>query len=362
MSIPGQRLVSLDAFRGATIASMMVVNNLGSYSTAYPFLLHAQWHGWTFTDTIFPFFIWIVGVAMTFSFAKRMERGDDRRKLLLHTLRRASLIFLVGLLLNGFPYYRLATFRIPGVLQRIAICYLIAGVIFLYTRVRGQIVATLAFLLIYWLAMTLVPVPDFGPGVLTREGNFSAWLDRQLLGNHMYPPTKTFDPEGIFSTLPSIATALFGVLTGQLLRSGLEAAEKTAWLAVSGALLMWVGVILDLWMPINKMIWTVSYAVFMSGLAALSLACWYWLVDVRGYKRWARPFVIYGMNAIAVYALSGIIPKLLTMWGWKKGIYGALFVPFFRPELASMLYGVATSVFLFLVAWLMYRRGWFVRL
>jgi predicted acyltransferase len=362
MSASSERLVSLDAFRGATIASMMVVNNLGSYSTAYPFLLHAQWHGWTFTDTIFPFFLWIVGVAMTFSYARRVERGDDQRKLLLHTFRRAAVIFLLGLLLNGFPRFDLSSIRIPGVLQRIAVCYLIAGVILLYTKLRAQIVFTAAFLAVYWMLMTLVPVPGFGPGVLTREGNFSAWVDWKLLAGHMYSQTRTWDPEGIVSTLPAIATTLLGVLTGHLLRSRMAQAEKAAWMAVGGALFMWAGALLDLYMPINKMIWTTSYSLFMAGLAALALACFYWLVDVQGWRRWARPFAIYGMNAITVYVLSGLLARIMGMTGWKRAVYSAVFTPLFSPRDASMLYGVAVSLVLFLVAWVMHRRGWIVRI
>ena len=173
MASQSSRLVSLDAFRGATIAGMIMVNNPGTWEHVYPQLRHAAWHGWTFTDFIFPFFLWIVGVAMTFSFARRVEEGADTRKLLLHVVRRAAIIFALGLFLNGFPFgligdreFALATFRIPGVLQRIAICYLIAGLIFLYTRVRGQIYWTVGLLAAYWMLMTLVPVPGIGPGHL----------------------------------------------------------------------------------------------------------------------------------------------------------------------------------------------------
>ncbi|MBI4876727.1 MAG: DUF1624 domain-containing protein, partial [Acidobacteria bacterium] len=211
---PSGRLESLDVFRGATIAAMILVNNPGSWSAVYSPLLHAGWHGWTPTDLIFPFFLWISGVAMTLSFAKRMERGDGRRRLFLHTLRRAAAIFGVGLFLNAFPYFDLATLRIPGVLQRIAVCYLIAAAIFLTTKLRGQAIAILSLLGVYWAVMKWIPVPGYGAGVLEKHGNFAQWIDSLVLSGHMWSATKTWDPEGIVSTLPSIATVLFGVLCG----------------------------------------------------------------------------------------------------------------------------------------------------
>jgi predicted acyltransferase len=280
-----QRLMSLDVFRGITIASMMLVNNAGDWNHVYGPLLHADWHGWTFTDTVFPFFLWIVGVAMTLSFAKRMERGDDRGKLALHTLRRAAMIFGIGLLLNGFPFYLLDRIRIPGVLQRIAICYLIAGLIFLYTKWRGQVYWTVGLLAVYWMLMTLVPVPGVGPGHLhDPENNLSSWLDRVLLSGHMYSGTKTWDPEGTISTLPAIATTLFGILTGHLLRIRKTPAEKAVWMFAAGNLLIFAGLVLSLWMPVNKKIWTTPYAVLMAGLAGVVFALCYWFVDVQGWR------------------------------------------------------------------------------
>jgi len=226
------RLSSLDVFRGATIASMMLVNNPGNWNAVYPPLRHSAWHGWTFTDTIFPFFLWIAGVSMTFSFAKRLERNDRRARLLTHTLQRAATIFLLGLFLNLFPLFQFSTVRIPGVLQRIAVCYLIAGAIFLYTSLRGQIVWTASLLLVYCALMKLAPVPGFGAGILEREGNFAQYVDQMVLSGHMWASTRTWDPEGIVSTLPAIATILFGILTGHLLRSRVTPESKTAWLMV----------------------------------------------------------------------------------------------------------------------------------
>lgn len=357
-----QRLVSLDAFRGATIAAMMLVNNLGSYSQAYPPLLHADWHGWTPTDLIFPFFLWIVGVAMTFSFARRVEEGGDKSVLIRHTLRRSALIFGLGLFLAGFPSYDLSTIRIPGVLQRIAICYLIGALIFLYTTWRGQAVAIVGVCTAYWMLMTLYPVPGYGPGVLEPIGNFSQYIDWMLLPGHLYRSTKVWDPEGIVSTLPAIATLLFGALAGHLLRSRRELAEKAAWLLAAGVALTVAGYLLGLIMPINKKIWTVSFAVFTAGLAQLALGSFYWFIDGQGWKRWATPLVHYGSNAIAVYVLSGLVSRLWGLTGWRKPVYDSLFVPLGSPEYASFCFGLAHALALYLVAWFLYRRQWIIRL
>ncbi len=361
-----QRLASLDVFRGITIASMMMVNNAGDWQHIYTPLEHAEWHGWTFTDTVFPFFLWIVGVAMTLSFARRIERGDSRGRLALHVVRRAAMIFGIGLVMSGFPYDHLDRIRIPGVLQRIAICYLIAGLIFLYTRVRGQVLWLTGCLAVYWILMTLVPVPGVGAGHLDPENNFSAYVDRLFLSGHMYSQTKTWDPEGTISTLPAIATALFGILTGHLLRLKREPAERAVWIFASGNLLIFLGLVLSAWMPINKKIWTTPYSIFMAGLAAVCFAMCYWLVDLNGWRRWTRPFAIYGMNAIAVYIMAGLVSRILNLIKiggvtLQKAIYTNVFAPLADPYTASMLYGIAFSFTLFLVAWFMYRRGWFLR-
>ncbi|MDQ6678225.1 MAG: heparan-alpha-glucosaminide N-acetyltransferase domain-containing protein, partial [Acidobacteriota bacterium] len=225
-----QRLTSLDAFRGATIASMILVNNPGSWEHVYQQLEHSAWNGWTFTDLVFPFFLWMVGVSMTLSFSKRREQQHGRTKLLIHATRRSVLIFLIALLLNAFPFFSFQYVRIPGVLQRIAVCYLIASVIYLFTSTRGIVISILVLLTGYWMLMTLYPVPGYGPGVLTRDGNFAKYIDGMVLTGHMWQQTRTWDPEGVVSTIPAIATTLFGILTGVFLRTGRSPAEKTAWL------------------------------------------------------------------------------------------------------------------------------------
>jgi predicted acyltransferase len=375
-----QRLLSLDAFRGATIAGMILVNNPGTWNAIYPQLRHAAWHGWTFTDFIFPFFLWIVGVAMTLSFARRVEEGADKTHLLLHVFRRALIIFGLGLFLNGFPFglvsthnFSWDTIRIPGVLQRIAICYLIASVIFMYTGIKGQIGWVIGLLLSYWLMVTLIPVPGFGAGILEPNGNLCWYVDSQLLAGHTWrgAPVPGFDPEGILSTIPAIATTLLGVLTGHWLRSDRSQGDKTDWMFVSGNFLLLLGVIMDMWLPINKNLWTSSYTIFMAGWANVCLAMFYWLIDVKGYKKWATPFVIYGMNAITVFVLSGLVGRTMSLIQWtaadgkitnlKSAIYDNVFAPLASPMNASLLFAIAFITMMYLVVWFMYKKKWFLK-
>jgi predicted acyltransferase len=368
----GGRLMSLDVFRGVTIAAMMVVNNPGTWQAVYPPLRHAEWHGWTFTDTVFPFFLWIVGVSMTLSTAKRIERGEDRVRLLGHAFRRASILFGLGLFLTLFPNFHVATVRIPGVLQRIAICYLIAMMIYLWSGIRGQIAWTCVALSSYWVLMKWVPWPGGSAGVLERGANFATWVDSLFLSGHMYSATKTWDPEGIVSTLPSIATVMFGIFVGHVLRLRKSEGERASWMFVLGSVLLFLGAFLNNWMPINKSIWTVPFSLFMAGMATLTFATYYWIIDVQGYRKCFRPFAIYGMNAIAVYVLAGVVVKSLirikfagpdgtqvTLYSW---IYTTVFAPFGQPANTSLAFALCFSFVMFLVALGMYRRKWFVRL
>ncbi len=311
------RLVSLDAFRGATIAGMLLVNNPGSWSHLYAPLEHAPWHGWTPTDMIFPSFLWIMGVAMTLSFARRVEAGDDRSELFRHVMRRSAIIFGLGLLLVAFPFgllpthhFSLAKMRIPGVLQRIAVCYLFAGAICLWTGKRGQIAWSAGLLAGYALLLKFVPVPGYGAGHIGEAvGNLAWWIDSHVLAGHTWSgaPAPGFDPEGIISTLPAIASTLLGALAGQILREPVSGNAKATRLVGSGVALLAAGALLHLWLPINKNLWTSSFALFMAGWAGVLLAAFYWLIDVRGWKRWATPLVIYGMNAIVIFVLAGLI-------------------------------------------------------
>ncbi|MBM3791918.1 MAG: DUF5009 domain-containing protein [Acidobacteria bacterium] len=364
------RLTSLDVFRGATIAGMLLVNNPGTWSAVYSPLLHAEWHGWTFTDTIFPFFLWTVGVAMTLSFAKRVEQGADRSRLALHVVRRSAIIFGLGLFLSGFPYYNLSTIRIPGVLQRIAVCYFVASFVFLATKLRGQVIWTGGLLAVYWMLMKLVPVPGHGAGVLDKIGNFAQYVDSLILSGHMWSGTRVWDPEGIVSTLPAVATVLFGILTGHILRLGIQVAEKVAWMFVFGSGLMLAGQFMNLWLPINKNLWTSSYSVFMAGLAAVTFACCYWLIDVKGYRRWTMPFVVYGMNAILIFVLAGLSARLsgIIRFGsagseisLREWIYLSFYATLASPHNASLMFA-ASYVLVFLgVGCILYRRRIFLK-
>jgi len=345
-----ERLLSLDAFRGATIASMILVNNPGSGKDVYPPLEHATWNGWTFTDLVFPFFLWIAGVSMTLSFARR---GGEPKTLLLHTLRRAAMIFLIGLALNGFPKYNFSTIRIPGVLQRIAVCYLIASVIFLYTKWRGQAVAAGGLLLVYGLLMG---------GNFDKETNFARYVDGLVLSGHMWSSTKVWDPEGVVSTLPAIATVLFGILAGHILGLARTSAEKAAWMFTGGAVMLWAGSLLELVMPINKSLWTSSYSVFMAGMAMVVFGCFYWLIDGNGYQRWSRPLVVYGMNAIAMFVLSGLVARLLSLTGVRKPLYDAVFAPLASPINASLLWAITYVLLFYGIAWVLYQKKVFVKL
>jgi predicted acyltransferase len=374
------RLVSLDAFRGATIAAMILVNNPGQWDASYAQLRHASWHGWTMTDMIFPFFLWIVGVAMTFSFAGRIKRGDARGALFKHAARRSLIIFLLGILVNGFPFgllfgqsFSFATLRIPGVLQRIAICYAIGSLLVIWTNQRAQAFVMVALLCVYWLLIGCVPVPGFGAGNLSPEGNLVWYIDSTLLKGHTwtFAPAAGFDPEGILSTLPSLATLLAGVLTGRYIRSPRSSGAKAAWMNCSGFGLLLAGLVMDMFLPINKNLWTSSFVVFMAGWALICFSACYWLVDVQKFERWTKPFVILGMNAIVVYVLSEILGLVLWMVSWTGTdgrsvtlhdyLYSAFLVPYLSPPNASLVFAVIFMLMMYAVSFLMWKKSLFVR-
>jgi predicted acyltransferase len=354
------RLISLDVFRGATIALMVLVNNSGDGAHTYAPLQHSEWNGWTLTDTVFPAFLWIVGVAITLSLGKRMEAGVARGHLFAQVLRRAVILYVLGLVVYAYPL-NLSTQRLLGVLQRIAICYLIASAIYLTTGVRGQLIWIVSLLAGYWIVMKLVPVPGYGAGDLDVGHNLANYIDKIVLGSHNYASTKTWDPEGIVSTLPSIATALFGIMAGHILRMRRQLAERTAWLFLIGNVLIAVGLVAAIWLPINKKLWTSSFSVFMAGLDFVVFAICLWLVDGCGFKRAVKPLIIVGMNAITVYMISELLDEALSALHWRDRLFHAIFAPLASPMNASLLYAMAYTLLLWLVALGMYRRGWFWR-
>jgi predicted acyltransferase len=360
MARSSERLVSLDAFRGATMALMVLVNNPGDGRHVYAPFEHAQWNGWTPTDVVFPSFLWIVGVAMTMSLGRRLADGVARAQLFAQVLRRAAILYALGVLVYVYPGFSWSTQRLMGVLQRIAICYLIAAAVYLTTRVRGQIVWIVSLLAGYWLLMALVPVPGYGAGRLDVEGNFAHYIDRVVLGSHNYLQTKTWDPEGIVSTLPAIATALLGIMAGHLLRLDRALFERARWMFCIGTLLIAAGSICNHWLPINKKLWTSSFTLFMAGLDFGIFAIFLWLVDGRGYKRPVKPLVIMGMNAIAVYLASEFLDEALGWFGWHDWLNAHLF-GWASPFNASLLYAIAYTFVMFLLAYGLYRRRWFIR-
>ena len=352
------------------MALMVLVNTPGDGEHVYEPLRHAEWNGWTPTDVVFPSFMWIVGVALTLSLSRRIAAGGSRAQLLAQAFRRALILYALGLLVYAFPNFNLSTQRLLGVLQRIAICYLIAVAIYLYTGVRGQIVWIFSLLAGYWLLMALVPVPGYGAGRLDVEGNLAHYIDRIVLGAHNYASTKTWDPEGLVSTLPAIATVLFGIMAGHILRLEHTLAKRTVWLVAVGGVLIVAGLICNTWLPINKKLWTSSFALFMAGLDFVIFAIMVWWVDVRGHARFVKPLVIMGMNAITVYLVSELLEELLNAVHFSSGghtvtvrdwLFDTLFAPLASPLNASLLYAIAYTLLMYVIAYVMYRRRWFVR-
>ncbi len=377
METKPQRLLSLDFFRGLTVAAMILVNNPGSWGNIYPPLAHAEWHGCTPTDLVFPFFLFIVGVSIAYAMGSKKEDPSAHATVLKKALFRSFKLFMLGFILAIFPrnfadfnlFESLKTVRIPGVLQRIAVVFIISSVIFLKLT-NKQIFKTLVGLLIgYWILMAFVPVPGFGPANLDKETNLGAWLDRTILTEaHLWKAAKTWDPEGLLSTLPAIATCLFGVLVGAYLRNKtVETSSKIAWLFSIGTLAVIAGLIWDLQFPINKSLWTSSYVLYTGGLATIFLALSYWLIDVNQYKCATKPFVVYGVNAITVFFLSGLMPRIVNMIkvdfnGERTGaltyINKALIAPIFsNPLNASLAYAIIFVLFWYVILWIMYKRN-----
>jgi predicted acyltransferase len=355
------RLVSLDAFRGAVMAFMILVNTPGDGRHVYWPLEHAEWHGWTPTDVVFPSFVWIVGLAMTLSLGRRLERGESRGRLFRDAARRAAILFLLGVLVYVYPAFSLSTQRILGVLQRIAICYLFTAAIYLTTRLRGQIVWIVSLMSAYWLLMAFAPVPGYGAGHLDVQRNFAHYIDSIVLGSHNYRWTRTWDPEGIVSTLPAIATCLLGLLAGHIVSMQANIGSRCRKLLIIGVPLIAAGLICNIWLPINKKLWTDSFTLFMAGLDFVLFAGFLWLIDGLGYRRAVKPLVIMGMNAIAIYMASELVDEALGGLHLKAPLYNHLFAPLASPYNASLLYAVAYVLAMYLFGWVLYRRSWFIR-
>ena len=344
------RILSVDVLRGLTVAGMVLVNNPGSWAHVYGPLRHAEWHGFTPTDMIFPFFLFIVGVAIPLALGPRQERGA--RGLGLRVLRRGVVIFALGLLLHALPWFHLATLRIPGVLQRIALCYAAAALLFLWTggargwRIQAGVAGALP--IGYWILMTHVAPPGGVAGDLSPAGNLAGYVDRLVLGPHIWQVAKVYDPEGILSTLPAIGTTLLGVLAGHWIRSWGRTPRVAGGLALGGLVATVVGFGWGLAFPINKSLWTSSYALFMAGLAGLALAACYWIVEIRGWRGWTAPFVVLGLTALPLFFLSSFVARLLYLLRVGRGgprlqawLFDHLFAPWLSPNDASLAYALA---------------------
>lgn len=447
-----RRLASLDALRGLTIAAMLLVNNPGSWSHIYWPLEHAAWNGWTFTDLVFPFFLFMVGVAMMFSFPKRLARGDSRATLMTHVVQRAvalmllawwgaswsrvfwsnqdgdlwSLIlrigfvagaagavillagterkkewgavfgaglvlFLVGAFGRGWEdtlLVRLAGLRVPGVLVRIAWCYLLASALWFWMPSRKAMIGWIGGLLgFYFLFMLFVPIPGFGLPDLTRGfpraetpvgelfSNWAFYIDYHILGDHTWSVRQlrdasgaliwSFDPEGIISTIPATCSVLLGILTGQwLTREDKDDAEKLNGLFVAAGWLMLLGLVVSIWMPINKRIWTSSYTIFTAGMALATLGILYHAIDMKGWTKWSGWMVAYGRNAIFAFVASGMMATAMSLisvgdTSLKNAIFEAL--PG-SAKMASFLFGISFVTFWALIAWAMDRKKWYLKI
>jgi len=372
----GKRLLSVDVLRGLTIAFMILVNDPGNSRVGFRALEHADWNGFTPTDLVFPTFLFLVGVSLVLSYARREANGFSRKKFLWHAARRTVLLFAIGVLLNGFPLFPWATLRIYGVLQRIALCFGVGSVLLACTRnTRGRAVVLLGVFITalvgYWLLMRWMPVPGHGlPGrdipLLDKDSNLVAWLDRNLLPGRLYEGTR--DPEGLLSTVPAVGTLVLGMLTGLWLRTGRAARQILAGLVAAGLLALLCGGLWNEAFPINKKLWTSSYVLWAGGWSLLLLALLYWLCEGRHWRgRYWAPLLVFGKNAITSYVLAEVLAGicfLVHVHGQpvSRLIYAHVFADVGSPAMGSALY----SLFFVLVCWapmaLLYRRGVFFKL
>ncbi|MEO8580552.1 MAG: DUF5009 domain-containing protein [Gemmatimonadales bacterium] len=392
-----ERLLSLDVFRGLTIAGMLLVNDPGTWSAIFPPLEHAEWNGWTPTDLIFPFFLFIVGITTHLSMSARRARGDDDSALVKQILRRGIIIYLLGFAMAMMPFYQWGTIesipnptawdrivfriehvRLLGVLPRIAIVYICAGLITLRTTLRQQIIIIASLLFGYWFAMTLLPVPGEGGAIgaqllHTKDRNLAAYLDRLILTtNHTWVGSVTFDPEGPLSTIPAIATAMLGVIAGRwIAMTEKPLLERITGMFAVGSLAMVVGLMWNWSFPINKSLWTSSYVMFTAGMACVAIATIMWLVDYLNVKWWTKPLVVYGVNPIVAFVGSGVMARLIyTLWHVNYGgqsvsiqsaIYQALFLPWLPPRVASLAFALAFVLLWYGILLVLYRRKIFLK-
>lgn len=376
-SMKPPRLMSIDIYRGLAVAGMILVDNPGSDDLAYGPIKHTEWNGWTPADFIFPSFLFLVGVSMMFSYGARLQRGESRQKVFRHAVVRTLILFAIGLFINAMPIYGLDlhTWRIYGVAQRIALCYLIAAVLVLWSSRRGQAIALFACLVGYWAILRYVPVPGFGvPGrdipFMDPERNIVAWLDRKLFMGRLY--NKVRDPEGLISTIGATGTILMGVLAGQWLRSTAGAGMKALRMAVFGVIGLIAGLIWNQWFPINKNLWTSSFVLLTGGFALVFLAFLYWVLEIRNWRGiWTMPILVFGMNSIAGFVADSFV------WGpgysftvkdaagadisWHEAAQAKILSFGFSPANASLIYSIAAVFFCWFLLWLLWRKRIFLK-
>jgi len=366
------RLISLDVLRGITIAFMILVNNNGDERHAYWPLKHALWNGWTPTDLVFPTFLFVAGLSLVFSFESRLAKGASKVFLFLHALRRSIILFALGLVVNGFPFFHWQTLRIYGVLQRFAVCLLIVSALHLWKRgAKSKIVVLIAALIGYWIIMRWIPVPGYGLPtrdipLLDKDANWVAYIDRHIFPGRLYEGTR--DPEGLLSNLPALGTALLGMLAALWLRTKRSNYAKFLGLlggAIAGLLL---GKIWGHWFPINKKLWTSSYVLFAAGWSLLGLSICYWLIEIKQWKRsWTFPWLVFGSNAIAAYVFSELLSPLVgdVLFGHRSLgsiIYAHVFAHVPDRALGSLLYSLCYVAVCFIPVLILYRKKIFIKI
>ncbi len=365
-----KRILSVDIFRGITIAAMIMVNNPGTWGAIYPPFRHAEWHGLTPTDLIFPFFLFIVGMSITFAYTKKKEHDvtvDVYKKIISRTLKLIGL----GLILAGFlitsPFFKdLSTLRLPGVLQRIGIVFFISSFLFLYLNWKVLLGIFVFILIGYWLIMTQVPIDGAMP-LLTKESNLASVVDLKILTvDHMWKTL--YDPEGILSTLPAIATTIFGMFLGMiLLNKNRSEQEKLKYFVIIGIVALIIGYAWGEFFPVNKALWTSSFVLVSGGWASLVYALIYYIADILDHNDWGKPAIIFGSNAITVYFMSGVVARLFGMIKLSNGksihanLYEMLSSVITIPELSSLIYAILVIVFYYLVALVMYKKKIFIK-
>lgn len=371
--LSASRLQSLDVFRGMTIAFMLLVNNPGSWDDIYPPLEHAAWNGCTPTDLVYPSFLFMIGVSTVFSLSRARQNAVTPDKLLLKILRRGLILFLIGLFLSLFPHFEFKTVRIMGVLQRIALVYTASSLLFVYLS-RKQLLYTAGILLAgYYILMVVAPLLLTGSYSLAPGESVSALIDRAILTNiHMWKPAKTWDPEGLTGTFPAIVSAIIGIMAGMVLYTKeISGERKVIRLFTTAFFLIVAGMLVSLFFPINKSLWTSSFVLYAGGIAMAILTMFYYFIDIRGYTKGWTVLKVFGMNAIAAFAFAGLVPRIVTLFpvSQSKGLpvtltqvlYESLHT-FMAAKNASLAFAVVNVAFYFCLLGILYRRKIFIRI